>query len=78
MIPLNRGARAFVVTASGGVPAVKVFAISGRLLSTRFLIVPNNSIPIEALSVWSSVCAHEGNTVNDHQANKQTSNHTSK
>ena len=58
MMPLNSGAPAFVVTASGGVRAVKAFAILGRLLSTRFLIVPNNSIPIEALSVWSSVCEY--------------------
>ena len=63
---------------AGGVRAVKAFAISGRLLSTRFLIVPNNSIPIEAWSVMSSACAHEDNTANDHQVNKQISKQASK
>ena len=72
-MPLNRGARAFVVTASGGVRAVKAFAISGCLLSTRFLIVPNSSIPIDALSVWTSVCAHEGK-----QSHKQISKQASR
>ena len=72
-MPLNRGARAFVVTASGGVRAVKAFAISGCLLSTRFLIVPNSSIPIDALSVWTSMCAHEGK-----QSHKQIRKQASK
>ena len=36
---------------AGGVRAVKAFAISGRLLSTRFLIVPNTITPIETMSV---------------------------